>query len=127
MPSLPPPATRAPAPSRPDRTRTGPLPTGSRRAYPARHDGLEGWRVLSGTGEDLGVVVGIEHDAFGRPKKLAFVESEGDEPRFVPLRFLREVRDGAVRLAGPREGYHITRVRAPIRRMREWVGDDEDP
>ena len=74
------------------------------------HDGLIGHRILSGTGEDLGVVVGIEPDRFGRPKKLAFLEDGASAPRFVPLKFVRDIRDGVVKLAGPREGYHITRV-----------------
>lgn len=70
-----------------------------------------GHRVRSGTGEELGSVVAVVNDANGQPRKLVFVESEGDEPRFVHLRFVRAIEDGVVRLAGPREGYHITRVR----------------
>lgn len=66
--------------------------------------------MRSGTGEDLGIVVGVQLDAAGRPRKLAFRERTGDAPRFVPLRYVREAKDGVVRLAGPREGYHITRV-----------------
>ena len=72
--------------------------------------GLIGHRILSGTGEDIGVVVGVEPDRFGRPKKLAFLEEGAAAPRFVPLRFVRDIRDGVVKLAGPREGYHITKV-----------------
>lgn len=81
-----------------------------------------GWRVRSGTGEDLGVVVGVQFDANGRPRRLAFHEEGLDEPRSVPLRFVRDVRDGVVSLAGPREGYHITRVG---RVMRE--PEDDEP
>lgn len=72
--------------------------------------GLLGHRILSGTGEELGVVVGVENDRFGRPKKLAFLERGSGIQRFVPLRFVRDIEAGVVRLAGPREGYHITRV-----------------
>lgn len=46
----------------------------------------------------------------GRPKKLTFVETEGGPVRHVNLRFVRRIQDGVVALAGPREGYHITRV-----------------
>jgi len=76
--------------------------------------------VRSGTGEDLGEVVGVELDASGQPRKLAFRERAGDAPRFVPLRYVREARDGVVRLAGPREGYHITRVMPDL-------ADSEEP
>lgn len=67
-------------------------------------------RLVSGTGEELGVVLGVVCDRFGLPKWLSFAEADGAPPRKVRLDFVRGVRDGAVRLAGPREGYHITRV-----------------
>lgn len=89
-----------------------------------------GYRVLSGTGEELGHVLGVENDRDGRPKKLCFVEHDGDEPRFVPLRFVRDIQQGVIRLAGPREGYHITRVRHPggavSRVMADPADEDED-
>lgn len=69
-----------------------------------------GYRVLSGTGEELGRAVGLERDQDGIPKWLVFEESPGAPPRRVKLRFIRGVNDGVIRLAGPREGYHITRV-----------------
>lgn len=65
---------------------------------------------MSGTGEELGVVIGIESDRFGRPKWLAFTEDATSPPRKVRLDFVRGVEEGVVRLAGPREGYHITRL-----------------
>lgn len=70
---------------------------------------MRGLRLLSGTGEDLGVVLGVENDRRGHPKWLSFTE-DGVHARKVQLRFVRRVDGGAVRLAGPREGYHITRV-----------------
>jgi len=88
-----------------------------------------GYRVLSGTGEELGHVLGVENDREGRPKKICFVEQAGDEPRYVPLRFVRDIRHGVITLAGPREGYHITRVRLPGavgRAMADPVDDEDD-
>lgn len=87
-----------------------------------------GYRVVSGTGEELGRVLGILNDREGRPKKVCFAERDGDEPRFVPLQFVRDIRDGIVRLAGPREGYHITRVRTGSlgRAMADPVEDEDD-
>lgn len=70
---------------------------------------VQGLRVLSGTGEDLGSAIGIVADRDGYPKWLAFTE-DGVHPRKVQLRWVRSVDGSAVRLAGPREGYHITRV-----------------
>lgn len=67
-------------------------------------------RLVSGTGEELGVVLGVEDDRFGRPKWLAFAEESGAPARKVRLDYVRGVSEGVVRLAGPREGYHITRV-----------------
>jgi hypothetical protein len=55
-------------------------------------------------------VIGVAHDREGHPKKLAFLERGATEPRYVPLRYVRGIDGGVVRLAGPREGYHITRV-----------------
>ena len=76
---------------------------------------------------------GVENDREGRPKKICFVEHDGDEPRYVPLRFVRDIRDGTIYLAGPREGYHITRVRGDGSIPRGAVGrvmadpvEDED-
>ena len=65
---------------------------------------------MSGTGEALGIVLGIESDRFGHPKWISFAEDARSPPRKVRLDFVRGVQDGVVRLAGPREGYHITRV-----------------
>lgn len=87
-----------------------PDPFRSPSPEPEGRAGLVGHRLRSGTGEELGVVVGVENDRFGRPKKLAFVEEGSAEPRYVPLQFVRDVKEGEVTLAGPREGYHITRV-----------------
>ncbi|HEX2021598.1 MAG TPA: hypothetical protein VHH36_02735 [Candidatus Thermoplasmatota archaeon] len=69
-----------------------------------------GLRLVSGTGEPLGVVDGVIRDRWGRPKHLSFREEGSGVARHVPLRVVRGVREGAVRLAGPREGYHITRL-----------------
>lgn len=67
--------------------------------------------LVSGTGERLGVIDGVIDDRWGRPKHLSFREpGAGGASRRVPLRFVRGVAQGEVRLAGPREGYHITRV-----------------
>lgn len=71
-----------------------------------------GLRLFSGTGEWLGVVTGVQDDRWGRPKHLAFVERDGGEPRRVPLRVVRRVESDGIHLAGPREGYHITRLDA---------------
>jgi hypothetical protein len=76
----------------------------------SREPGLLGFRLRSGSGEDLGVIVGVENDREGRPKKLAFLEDGARSPRYVPLRYVRGIDGGVVQLAGPREGYHITRV-----------------
>lgn len=54
-------------------------------------------------------MIGIEPDRHGFPKWLAFTE-DGIHARKVNLQFVRRVEGDAVRLAGPREGYHITRV-----------------
>lgn len=70
-------------------------------------------------------MLGVENDREGRPKKICFVEHEGDEPRYVPLRFVRDIRDGVIRLAGPREGYHITRVRGAGRVMADPIEDED--
>lgn len=70
------------------------------------------------------MIVGVQHDAEGNVRKIAFAERDGDEPRFVSLKFIRHVGDGTVRLAGPREGYHITRVRGPTRVMRDPQDED---
>lgn len=71
---------------------------------------LAGLRLYSGTGEELGVVVGVEIGRWGEPKKLVFTEDGGATRRVVPLRFVRRVEEHGVTLAGPREGYHITRL-----------------
>lgn len=96
------------------------------------HDTLIGHKILSGTGEELGVVTGVENDRFGRPKKLVFREAGESATRFVPLRFVRGIEHGVVRLAGPREGYHITRVSGttaaqPLARvMPDLLSDDDE-
>lgn len=56
------------------------------------------------------MIVGVEADAFGMPKWLTFVETPGAPPRRVKLEFVRDVDAQRVRLAGPRQGYHITRL-----------------
>ena len=71
---------------------------------------LQGLRLLSGIGEELGLVLGVEHDKFGHPKWLSFQEQGAAAPRRVRLDFVRGVTGDSVVLAGPREGYHITRV-----------------
>lgn len=71
---------------------------------------MRGLRVVSGTGEELGFAVGVERDRFGEPKWITFVEEDGLPPRRVKLRFVRSVGADGIRLAGPREGYHITRL-----------------
>jgi hypothetical protein len=56
------------------------------------------------------VILGIALDRMGHPKWLRFSEAEGAPERKVRLDFVREIEGGQVRLAGPREGYHITRL-----------------
>ena len=75
---------------------------------------MQGLRVLSGTGEDLGLALGIERDRHGHPKWLSFTE-DGVHVRMVQLRWIKGVDADGVRLAGPREGYHITRVTRVMR------------
>ena len=75
-------------------------------------DAYVGLPLWSGTGEPLGVVVGVELDRWGAPKHLRFVEPGSDVPRRAPLRVVRHVDEDGIHLAGPREGYHITRLRA---------------
>lgn len=70
---------------------------------------MRGLRVVSGTGEDLGRALGVEHDRHGHPKWLSFTE-DGIHVRKVQLRWIKGVGVEGIRLAGPREGYHITRV-----------------
>lgn len=65
---------------------------------------------MSGTGEDLGVAFAIARDRWGAPKWVLFRETPEGAPRRVKLSFVRGVAEGAIRLAGPREGFHITRV-----------------
>lgn len=74
---------------------------------------VEGLRVVSGTGELLGIAVAIERDRHGQPKWLQFVETDGMPPRKVQLQWVRGVGTDEIRLAGPREGYHITRLAPP--------------
>ena len=71
---------------------------------------LVGLRLYSGTGEELGVVLGVQRDRMGHPKWLRFLEADGAPERKVRLDFVRRVDGDGVRLAGPREGYHITRL-----------------
>lgn len=54
--------------------------------------------------------MGLVEDRDGRVRKIAFLEEDGGSPRYVPLRYIRTIHEGEIRLAGPREGYHITRV-----------------
>lgn len=77
---------------------------------PSREPELVGLRLYSGTGELLGAVVGVVRDRYGRPKHLAFIEPGSAIERRAPLRVVRRVDDAGVHLAGPREGYHITRL-----------------
>ena len=74
--------------------------------------------MLSGTGEDLGLALGVVLDRHGHPKWLSFTE-DGVHVRKVQLRWVKRVGADGVRLAGPREGYHITRV---TRAMRDLDG-----
>lgn len=67
-------------------------------------------RLVSGTGEELGTILGIEHDRHGQPKWLTFLETPHAPPRKVRLEHIRQIHDGTIHLAGPREGYHITRI-----------------
>jgi len=67
-------------------------------------------RIFSGTGEELGTILGVETDRFGDPKWIRFLEAANAPPRKVRLDFVRSVEGGAVTLRGPREGYHITRL-----------------
>lgn len=67
-------------------------------------------RLVSGTGEELGTILGVQRDRAGNPKWLSFLEAPDAPPRKVRLDFIRSVGEGEVRLAGPREGYHITRL-----------------
>lgn len=69
-----------------------------------------GLTLWSGTGERLGVVVHIENDRFGQPKHLTFLEPGATHARRVPLRVVRRVDEDGIHLAGPRQGYHITRL-----------------
>jgi hypothetical protein len=82
---------------------------------PAAGSALEGARLVSGIGEDLGLVIGVQADRNGHPKWLAFVEDPAGAlpPRLAPLKYVKSFEPGVVRLKGPREGYHITRVQAP--------------
>jgi hypothetical protein len=73
---------------------------------------LDGARLVSGTGEALGVVIGIQSDRAGHPKWLVFAEAPGAAPRLAPLRFVKRFEPGVITLKGPREGYHIARVSA---------------
>src|SRR5581483_12275748 len=52
---------------------------------------LEGARLVSGTGEDLGVVVGVQSDRRGQPKWIAFQEDATSEelPRLAPLKYVK--------------------------------------
>jgi hypothetical protein len=81
---------------------------------PATGSALEGARLVSGTGEDLGVVVGVQADRHGHPKWIAFMEDPASHEtrRLAPLKFVKSFEHGVVQLKGPREGYHITRVRS---------------
>ena len=88
---------------------------------------LEGLLVVSGTGEELGRVVGIETDRWGVPKRLRFLEEPSGALRLVPLRYVRDVQAGAIHLAGPREGYHITRLGLPPAASRGLEGAREVP
>lgn len=97
------------------RTRT--TPTSDLQSLPPPEEELPyvGLPLWSGTGELLGVVVGIDLDRWGRPKHLRFQEPGSTEPRRAPLRVVRRVDGDGIHLAGPREGYHITRLDPPPR------------
>lgn len=56
------------------------------------------------------MVQGVENDPAGLAKWLTFLETNDAPLRKVRLEYVRDVREGSVRLAGPREGYHITRL-----------------
>lgn len=97
-------------PSLPEAPTTPPETATGTRASPASDPEWAGRRLYSGTGEDLGVVLGVLRDRAGHPKWLRFVEAEGAPERKVRLDFVRAVDEEGIRLAGPREGYHITRL-----------------
>lgn len=67
--------------------------------------------LWSGTGEKLGIILGVESDRFGVPKWLSFLETADAPPRKVRLDHVRGIDSSGVQLKGPREGYHITRLR----------------
>lgn len=56
------------------------------------------------------MVLGVLRDRMGHAKWLRFTETEGAPERKVRLDFVRHVDGTGIRLAGPREGYHITRL-----------------
>ncbi|HET6403253.1 MAG TPA: PRC-barrel domain-containing protein, partial [Candidatus Thermoplasmatota archaeon] len=85
-------------------------PQASEQAPTSASHEWEGLTLVSGTGEELGVILGVLCDRTGRPKWLRFLEADGAPERKVRLDVVRSVADGRVRLAGPREGYHITRL-----------------
>jgi len=57
----------------------------------------------------------VQSDRRGQPKWIAFQEDATSEelPRLAPLKYVKSFERGVVTLKGPREGYHITRVRSP--------------
>lgn len=76
------------------------------------------------------MILGIEHDRAGFPKWITFLERPGAPVRKVRLDLVREVAEGRVRLAGPREGYHITRLYAddlPMRSGGDGGGRGDGP
>src|SRR5687767_8648755 len=98
-PSTSPPPTMSPTltspslPSSPSPPRSSPRDA---RAFVHADDvdvGVLGHLVVSGTGEALGRVIGLVHDREGRARKIAFIEDDGGGPRYVPLRYIRSIRD----------------------------------
>lgn len=71
---------------------------------------MVGQRLYSGTGEELGTILGVENDRTGAPKWICFLEGPHTPARKVRLDFVRAIMPEGVMLCGPREGYHITRL-----------------
>ncbi|HWG91661.1 MAG TPA: hypothetical protein VNZ52_12505 [Candidatus Thermoplasmatota archaeon] len=70
--------------------------------------------VYSGLGEEIGVVVGVEPYPSGFAHKLHVREADPigtvEVVHTIDERFVKEVTTDRIRLKGPREGFHITRV-----------------
>jgi len=76
---------------------------------------LLGKLVISGTGEPIGRVVGMEVDETDRPFAVRVREHGPGDARFrvVELEHVHAVDGDRIRCKGPRQGYHITRLGPP--------------